>query len=451
MDKSKHFKELEIILSSFSCDKGCPYCTAKITQWETVVDDIHMLSLYVGQLKELGYTFRYVTIGGNGEPTLHSYTKLKELVEMFDDYTGITIKRVLTSGNVFRDEERDKYSLFKEHGWIFEVTSTNFDFSMDGNTQNYLFNYFKTQAFMEAPVRLNYVLLENNRKYFVEDIKNFLKKFDNIQTIGLKLLNINTKTGLVDNKYSQWIVDNAIPKTDREKIKEVLDKNFEYQGESFDTFSWLDKDTNKEVYFSWKKSEYGLYDLVYYGNRFVTYQLEDASYKLDLLPKVYIAARFIKTKYQDGSWDLADDFRSNLIGDATLFMDFNSCSFIKDNSGNYKYQFIGPFYNEKASTGDLTSSICDEVVNTESKLIDKCDIFMVYLDDKVSPGGISELMYAVMKNKEIVIFYKVNEDVDYELHTDNWYPITQAKQLLGDKVKIVPVKNEKELIEWFRA
>lgn len=451
MEKSKHFKELEIILSSFSCDKGCPYCTAKITQWETVVDDVHMLSLYVGQLKELGYTFRYVTLGGNGEPTLHSYNKIKEIVELFDDYAGVEIKRVLTSGNVFRWDEKLKYELFKAHGWLFEVTTTDFEFEKSGGTQNYSFDYFRTEAFRKAPVRLNYVLLKDNIDYFVDDIKKFLTTYGNIQTVALKLLNVNTKTGKVDNKYSQWIVDNAIPKTDRESIKEVLDKYFEYQGAAFDTFSWLDKETNKEIYFSWKKSEYGLYDLVYYGDRFVTYQLEDASYKLDLLPKIYIAARFVKTKYKDGSWDLADDFRSKLIGDKKLFMNFNSHTFIKDSEGNYKYQFIGPFYNEKASTGDLTSTICEEVVRTESQLIDRCDIFMVYLNDTVSPGGIAELMYAVMQDKDIVIFYKCNSDIKYELKTENWYPITQVLQLSKKKVTVLGVKDEDEVISWFRS
>lgn len=28
----KDYKELEIILSDFACDKHCPYCTAKITK-----------------------------------------------------------------------------------------------------------------------------------------------------------------------------------------------------------------------------------------------------------------------------------------------------------------------------------------------------------------------------------------------------------------------------------
>ena len=152
--QEKRFKELEIILSDFSCDKNCPYCTAKITQWEMVKDDIHMLSLYVGQLKELGYQFHYVTIGGNGEPTKHSIKKLREIVELFDDY-DIPVKRVLTSGNVFREEEREKYELFISHGWVFEVTTTSIDTDLDRKILGYNHNYFQSEAFSKARIRLN--------------------------------------------------------------------------------------------------------------------------------------------------------------------------------------------------------------------------------------------------------------------------------------------------------
>lgn len=65
---TKDFKKLEIILSDFACDKHCPYCTAKITKWDSQEDNIDLLGANVGQMKELGYTFHYVTIGGNGEP-----------------------------------------------------------------------------------------------------------------------------------------------------------------------------------------------------------------------------------------------------------------------------------------------------------------------------------------------------------------------------------------------
>lgn len=149
----RNYKELEIILGSFACDKNCPYCTAKITKWGYVDDDTHLLGLNVAEMKVLGYTFHYVTIGGNGEPTLHSYEKLKEIVEMFDDW-DIPVKRVLTSGNVFRPEERKKLDLFREHGWVFECTTTSFDNELDRETQDYDFNYFDTRAFADSRVRL---------------------------------------------------------------------------------------------------------------------------------------------------------------------------------------------------------------------------------------------------------------------------------------------------------
>lgn len=440
------FKELEIILSDFSCDKKCPYCTAKITEWPCVIDDLYQLSLYVGQMKKFGFRFRYVTIGGNGEPTLHSYHKLKELVEMFDDY-DIPIKRVLTSGNIFRKGEEDKYKLFQSHGWFFELTTTSIDNETDRMILGYDHNYFESESFRKAKVRLNYVLLKNNYDTFLDEIKEFIRKYPNIQTVGLKLLNVNTKTGLVDNKYSEWIIKHAIQKTDRLRIKEKLDTHFSYCGEVFDTFSW-ELDENHEIYFSWKSSEYGLFDLVYYGNRFITYKLDEV--QMEFVPKVYIASRFKKRYWEDGTLDLSGDFRTKLLQKESLFMDYNNESFISGQDGTPSYQYIGPFYNEKASDGRLTSTICEEVVRTENEIIDHCDVFIAYMDETVSPGSVTELIYAAFQGKEIIIFYKVEEGIEYEFKTSNWYPCIAAQQIRGiEHVKCIPVYDEDSIVDWF--
>lgn len=436
----KDYKELEIILSDFACDKHCPYCTAKITQWEKVDDDIHLLELNVGQLKRLGYSFHYVTLGGNGEPTLHDINKLRDIVEMFDDY-DIPIKRVLSSGNIFRPENKDKYDLFVSHNWMIEVTTTSFDTDKDMRVLGYNHNYFETEAFKNARIRLNYVLLKSNIDKVLLDIESFSRRYDNIETISLKLLNINTKTGLVDNPLSQWISDKAIAKDRREEIAAILNKRYKYIGEKYDTHSWK-MSNGKEVYFSWKKSKYGLYDLVWYGNRFVTYQLE--SVKLDFLPKIYIASKFVKDNNS-----FSGDFRTKLIGNEKDFVDFNNHSFIMDSKGNLKYQYLGPFYNEKASNGELTSSICDEVVATENDLIRKCDIFAIYLDENYSPGSITELTYAALLNKKIVIFYKKEDDISYEMKSSNWYPIINAKQFAKD-VSIIEASNQEDIISYFK-
>ena len=439
---NKEFKELEIILSDFKCDKTCPYCTAKITKWNRVEDDIYTLSMYVEQLKKQKVKFKYVTIGGNGEPTLHSYNKLKEIVELFDDY-DIPIKRVLTSGNVFRKEESKKYELFTSHNWYFEVTTTSIDKEIDMKTLGYNPYYFDTVRFKKAKIRLNYVLLKDNWKTFIKEIKEFINKYQNIETVAIKLLNINTKNNKIDNKYSKWIYENAISKDKREDIKKILDDSFEYKEGKYDTYSWF-LDNNHEIYFSYKKEKYGLYDLVYYGNKFIDYNLEEVKLSY-LLPKVYFASKFIKKELY-GKISFENDFRTKLLQDNNKLNNYNYNSFIFD-----KFHYIGPFYNEKAGTGDLTNTECEQVVNCENNLIDRCDIFMAYLDKEKSPGTITELVYASLNNKKILIFYKPDENNKYSINTDSWYPIVFSKEKVGNNnIDIIPVNSTDEILAYLQ-
>ena len=46
------YKEFELILSSFKCNKNCPYCTAKITKWPNVDDKIDKFEEKLQYLKE---------------------------------------------------------------------------------------------------------------------------------------------------------------------------------------------------------------------------------------------------------------------------------------------------------------------------------------------------------------------------------------------------------------
>lgn len=48
------YKEFELILSSFKCNKNCPYCTAKITKWPVVDDKLELLAEKLYFLKSKG-------------------------------------------------------------------------------------------------------------------------------------------------------------------------------------------------------------------------------------------------------------------------------------------------------------------------------------------------------------------------------------------------------------
>lgn len=438
--ENKTYKELEIILSSFRCNKNCPYCTAKITKWDQVEDNVRLLSFRAEELKRLGYTFHYLTIGGNGEPTMHDYAKIKTIVDAFKDY-DIPVKRVLTSGYVFRPEAQKVFDLLNNAGYYFEVTVTSFDLVKDKEILGYDLEYFNEPNFKKAKIRLNYVMLESNRNSYIEDMKKFIDKYDNIEVAAVKLLNVNTKTGLVDNPLSEWIIKNGVSKHQKVEIKKELDDNFKYKEDKFDTFSW--EYHGKEIYFSWKNKPYGFGDLVWYGDKFVDYSLEEK--QVAGFRKVYIASKFIKNTHTDGSFDLLEDFREQLLAKSnSSLIDSNNKSFIQTENGETLH-YIGPFYNEIASNGELTSTECNEVVSTELSLIDDCDLFIVYMDENISPGSITELMYAAMKKKDIVIMFKVDESIRYTIKTDNWFPIVSAMQLSEADIKIMPVTNEEEV------
>ena len=453
----KEYKELEIILSSFECDKHCPYCTAKITKWNKVDDDVETLGVYVQALKEKGCTFQYVTIGGNGEPTLHSYNKLKQIVEMFDDYQ-IPVKRVLTSGNVFRPSEELKYQLFKEHGWSFEVTTTTFDHKLDQQILGYNHNYFDTENFKTAKIRLNYVML--NRSYhldgdnsYISDIKQFVNKYPNIEVVAIKILNANTRTGKNDNPLTNWIEMNSVRPSKTYEIVSALNERFTFSGHKFGVSSWelIDCRGDKhELHFSIKKGTYGLFDLVYYGNKFVDYTLSEQSMQ-GILDKLYFAHSFKKTILPAGGFSLADDFRAKLIGSEEKFTNYNEHSFILSDAGKPLFKYVGPFYNEKASNGVYTSDDCVRVVETENRLIEECNVFAIYLDETVSPGSITELVYASLLHKPSIIFYQIESSVTYSLQSSNWYPITFANQVNNENVHLIPVHGEDEVIQWFKS
>lgn len=134
----------------------------------------------------------------------------------------------------------------------------------------------------------------------------------------------------------------------------------------------------------------------------------------------------------------------DLIGDEEKFVNANDTSFVHNDAGEKILQYIGPFYNEKASTGEFTSTDCEKVVDTENRLIENCDLFIAYFDETLSPGGITELIYAAMLNKRIIIFFKEEDDISYSLKSSNWYPITFV---LGkvDKCSVYKVSSEQDI------
>ena len=272
------YKEFELIPSSFKCDKNCPYCTAKITKWPVVDDKLDLLEDRLNYLEKKGITFRFFIFCGNGEPSLHSYETIKKVVDATRKVNIFDEKRFQSSGNIFYEDK--KLDLIKDD-FIVEVTRVDIDSKKDMEILGYKRDYINSDNFKKAKVRLNFVLMKN--KSFEEDleeIKNYIKKYPNIQTISLKTLNLNTKDDNIDNPYSKWIIDHALTKKDTDKILEFMNNNAEFKVKDekfFDRYEWVYEGVPITFYI--KKLDYGYSNIVYYGGELVDYHLNKIKLK----------------------------------------------------------------------------------------------------------------------------------------------------------------------------
>ena len=75
---------------------------------------------------------------------------------------------------------------------------------------------------------------------------------------------------------------------------------------------------------------------------------------------------------------------------------------------------------------------------------------MIYFDSNISPGSVTELIYASLQKKKILIFYKIEDSVSYDLKTSNWYPIVFARLVAGrENVVEIPVRGMDEVYDYF--
>ena len=72
-DGKRVFKTFMVVSSAFNCDKDCPYCTAKITQWPEGENNWENMEECLQRVEEAGIVFEYLTISGNGEPSFFKH------------------------------------------------------------------------------------------------------------------------------------------------------------------------------------------------------------------------------------------------------------------------------------------------------------------------------------------------------------------------------------------
>lgn len=275
------YKEFEFIGASFACDKNCPYCTAKITKWPVVDNKLEMLEERLKDLKNSGITFKYFIFCGNGEPSLLEYEDFHKVVQATRKVNIFEEKRLQSSGNIFYEDK--KLNLIKDD-FIIEITRVSLDSKKDMEILGYKRDYINTENFKKAKVRLNYVLLKDKKmEDCLEEIKQYIEKHPNIETVSLKTLNLNTRNDEINNPYSKWILENARTQKDTEDIIRFMSKHTEFvvsDEKFFDRYEWIYEGV--PITFYAKKLDYGYSNIVYYGGELVDYHLNKIDIKKEI-------------------------------------------------------------------------------------------------------------------------------------------------------------------------
>jgi nucleoside 2-deoxyribosyltransferase len=164
------------------------------------------------------------------------------------------------------------------------------------------------------------------------------------------------------------------------------------------------------------------------------------------MKKIYFAGKFNKIKQPNISLEnsLQNDFRSKLLGSSKLLTHHQDKLII-----NNSFQYAGPFYCEKASNGNFTSTDCKEILNAEYNLIKNSDTLIAVFSETFSPGTIVELGWALNQNKQIIILYQ-EEASCYDIKSEYWFAIADAIKRsnnltilkYNDYSEIVPLINQ---------
>ena len=130
----------------------------------------------------------------------------------------------------------------------------------------------------------------------------------------------------------------------------------------------------------------------------------------------------------------AEDYRAALLGDVQRLL--HNAGTVRLNEG---LSYVGPYYFE-------TDGMLDrDIVQTEKDQIERCTVAIFLLDGAACPGTVGEMVYAAALNKDLRIFYILDEqETESGLHSPCWYPMILCQQLDPGHVELIPCKDSTE-------
>ncbi len=280
-DGHRWMESFLVILDRRGCPKACPYCTAEITDWPKGDDRLERLPPMLDELHEAGTRFEWLTISGNGEPSLYPVGVLRQLRESLDAHPELFVdRRFQSSGELFF--RPDAFEIF--HDYVMELTRVHVDPDEDMRILRYRRDHTKTETYAGAQIGLNHVLLRSTFGTLLDDLERYRDEIGGrLQSLTLKILNVDTRadertrTGRVQSEQSRWIQEHALLGEDADRVIERVSTRFAVKKEYDPVLDRVVWDLGNEVplILVTKRERYGRLHVVFHEGRLIDYALRE--------------------------------------------------------------------------------------------------------------------------------------------------------------------------------
>lgn len=257
----RKINNLTLVLSSYRCNKSCPYCIAKNNMKFIANDNLKELSSILKKLSENNIKVKRFVVSGNGEPSLYSLDELKQIkTSILENHDLFELIRIHSSGNIFFEE--DKFNLFNELNAEFEVLRVSLNAIDDMSILKYNENYLDSDLFKGCNnVKCDIALTDYLGDF---DIQQFLNDNPSIKKIRFKTL-LGTYN---DTSFGNWVKKHTLSYDEIQGIIKYL--NLSYNNGVYES------DDKKIIY---KPSGNYINDYVITGGCIQNYECENFNIK----------------------------------------------------------------------------------------------------------------------------------------------------------------------------
>ena len=138
--------------------------------------------------------------------------------------------------------------------------------------------------------------------------------------------------------------------------------------------------------------------------------------------------------------NLTKDYRCCIVDSEKILMPIEPIALNEE----YAYGWPSFYYADELGKPSLSSKI---ILEKEFAIIPTIDVFVAFLQEKITAGTLGEIMYAAQNKKPMYIYYVASPTESDLYHTNQWYVIGMAEKINPGNVHVKEVKDITDLLK----